>query len=89
MVAFKYRSKHEDAGWRNRWDWALFVGGFVPSLVFGVAVGNVLVGAPFRFDGDLRMTYEGTLLGLFTPSRCSPACCRWRCWRCMARAGWR
>lgn len=66
-VAFKYRSKKPDAGWRARWDWALFVGGFVPALVFGVAVGNVLVGAPFRFDSDLRMTYEGTLLGLFTP----------------------
>ncbi len=66
-VAFKYRSKHADAAWRNRWDWALFMGGFVPALVFGVAVGNVLVGAPFRFDSDLRMTYEGTLLGLFTP----------------------
>lgn len=66
-VSFKYRSKHADPAWRNRWDWALFVGGFVPALVFGVAVGNVLVGAPFRFDSDLRMTYEGTLLGLFTP----------------------
>ncbi|HZV09331.1 MAG TPA: cytochrome d ubiquinol oxidase subunit II, partial [Novosphingobium sp.] len=66
-VSFKYRSKHADAGWRARWDWALFTGGFVPALVFGVAVGNVLAGAPFRFDSDLRMTYEGTLLGLFTP----------------------
>ena len=66
-VAFKYRSKHADPAWRARWDWALFAGGFVPALVFGVAVGNVLVGAPFRFDSDLRMTYEGTLLGLFTP----------------------
>ena len=66
-VAFKYRSKKPDAAWRARWDWALFVGGLVPALVFGVAVGNVLVGAPFRLDGDLRMTYEGSLLGLFTP----------------------
>jgi cytochrome d ubiquinol oxidase subunit II len=66
-VSFKYRSKHPDAAWRARWDWALFVGGLVPALVFGVAVGNVLAGAPFRFDSDLRMTYEGTLLGLFTP----------------------
>lgn len=66
-VAFKYRSKKPDAGWRARWDWALFIGGFVPALVFGVAVGNVLAGAPFRFDSDLRVTYEGTLLGLFTP----------------------
>ncbi len=66
-VGFKYRSKRPDPAWRSRWDWALFVGGLVPALVFGVAVGNVLKGAPFRFDSDLRATYEGTLLGLFTP----------------------
>ncbi|WP_294444431.1 cytochrome d ubiquinol oxidase subunit II [uncultured Sphingomonas sp.] len=66
-VGFKYRSKRPDAAWRTRWDWALFIGGFVPALVFGVAVGNVLLGAPFRLDGDLRSFYEGTLLGLFTP----------------------
>jgi cytochrome d ubiquinol oxidase subunit II len=66
-VGFKYRSKKPDARWRGRWDWALFVGGFVPALVFGVAVGNVLAGAPFRLDSDLRSFYEGTLLGLFTP----------------------
>ena len=66
-VAFKYRSKHSDAAWRARWDWALFVGGLVPALVFGVAVGNVLQGAPFRLDSDLRSHYEGTLLGLFSP----------------------
>jgi cytochrome d ubiquinol oxidase subunit II len=66
-VSFKYRSKHADPAWRSRWDWALFISGLVPALVFGVAVGNVLVGAPFRFDSDLRMTYEGSLLDLFTP----------------------
>lgn len=66
-VGFKYRSKRQDPRWRASWDWALFVGGFVPALVFGVAVGNVLVGAPFRFDSDLRLHYEGGLLGLFTP----------------------
>ncbi len=66
-VAFKYRSKRAGKGWRAFWDWALFVGGFVPALVFGVAVGNVLLGAPFRLDSDLRAFYEGSLLGLFTP----------------------
>ncbi|NBB51937.1 cytochrome d ubiquinol oxidase subunit II [Rhizobium sp. CRIBSB] len=66
-VAFKYRSKRPSPAWRSFWDWALFVGGFVPALVFGVAVGNVLLGAPFRFDSDLRAFYEGNLLGLFTP----------------------
>jgi len=66
-VAFKYRSKRPHGAWRTFWDWALFVGGFVPALVFGVAVGNVLIGAPFRLDGDLRAFYEGQFFGLFTP----------------------
>jgi len=47
-VGFKYRSKKPDPAWRSRWDWALFVGGFVPALVFGVAVGNVLTGIPWQ-----------------------------------------
>ncbi|MDF0489310.1 cytochrome d ubiquinol oxidase subunit II [Sphingomonas sp. H39-1-10] len=66
-VGFKYRSKRADRVWRTRWDYALFVGGLVPALVFGVAVGNVLSGAPFRLDSDLRSFYDGGLLGLFTP----------------------
>jgi cytochrome bd ubiquinol oxidase subunit II len=66
-VGFKYRSKRPDPRWRSAWDWALFIGGFVPALVFGVAVGNVLQGVPFRFDSDLRVAYEGSFLGLFTP----------------------
>jgi cytochrome d ubiquinol oxidase subunit II len=66
-VGFKYRSKRPGKIWRTVWDWALFVGGFAPALVFGVAVGNVLQGLPFRLDGDLRTHYEGGFLGLFTP----------------------
>ncbi|WP_417667130.1 cytochrome d ubiquinol oxidase subunit II [Roseibium sp.] len=66
-VAFKYRSKRPDPSWRSSWDWALFVGSFVPALVFGVAVGNVLLGVPFRLDQDLRMTYEGSFFDLFSP----------------------
>jgi cytochrome d ubiquinol oxidase subunit II len=66
-VGFKFRSKIEARGWRNVWDGALFVGGLVPALVFGVAFGNVLQGVPFRFDETLRLTYTGSLLGLFNP----------------------
>ncbi len=66
-VGFKYRSKRPDPRWRSGWDWALFVGGVVPALVFGVAVGNVLSGAPFRMDSDLRAFFDGSFLGLFTP----------------------
>jgi cytochrome d ubiquinol oxidase subunit II len=66
-VGFKYRSKRNDPTWRSRWDAAIFVGSFVPALVFGVAVGNVLLGLPFHFDSDLRAFYDGSFLALFTP----------------------
>ncbi|MFT4091201.1 MAG: cytochrome d ubiquinol oxidase subunit II [Asticcacaulis sp.] len=70
-VGFKYRSKKPSKVWRRNWDWALIIGGFVPALVFGVAVGNVLKGLPFSLDTDLRIAHDfsllGGLLGLFTP----------------------
>jgi cytochrome d ubiquinol oxidase subunit II len=66
-VGFKYRSKLEGTRWRTTWDTALFLGGLVPALVFGVAFGNTLQGVPFRFDDTLRMTYTGSLFGLFSP----------------------
>ena len=64
-VAFKYRSKRDSAKWRNGWDWALFVGGAVPALIFGVAVGNVLQGVPFQLSPDLFSRYEGSYYGKF------------------------
>ncbi|MFZ4077743.1 MAG: cytochrome d ubiquinol oxidase subunit II [Legionellaceae bacterium] len=66
-VGFKYRSKLANPSWRNFWDWALFVGGFVPSLIFGVAMGNVLQGVPFHFDNDLRPFYTGDFMMLLNP----------------------
>ncbi len=66
-VGFKFRSKVPARRWRAAWDWALFVSGLVPALVFGVAMGNVLLGVPFHFDDTLRIFYEGGLLGLLTP----------------------
>jgi cytochrome d ubiquinol oxidase subunit II len=65
-VAFKYRSKREEPGWRARWDWALFAGGAVPATLFGVAVGNVLLGVPFHLTPDLMPMYPGTMLGKFS-----------------------
>lgn len=66
-VGFKYRSKKPDPAWRARWDWALFIGGAVPALIFGVAIGNTLQGVPFHFTPDLRPIYEGSLFGLLNP----------------------
>jgi cytochrome d ubiquinol oxidase subunit II len=66
-VAITYRSKLADPRWRRIWDWALFVSGLVPALIFGVALGNMLRGVPFSFDTTMRMTYEGNLFGLLNP----------------------
>ncbi|MFJ5483702.1 cytochrome d ubiquinol oxidase subunit II [Pectobacterium actinidiae] len=66
-VAFKYRSKRESATWRSAWDWALFVGGFVPALICGVAVGNVLLGVPFRLTPEMAIFYDGSFFELLNP----------------------
>ncbi|SQH77597.1 cytochrome d terminal oxidase, subunit II [Shewanella benthica] len=66
-VGFDYRSKIEDPRWRSAWDWALFIGGFVPPLIIGVAFGNLLQGVPFNFDEYLRATYHGGFFGLLNP----------------------
>ena len=64
---FKFRSKMENPLWRASWDWALFAGGLVPSLVFGVAFGNLFLGVPFGFDADLRFHSDITLWSLLNP----------------------
>lgn len=66
-VGFEYRSKLADPRWRSAWDWALFVGGAVPALIFGVAFGNLLQGVPFHFDGDQRVFYTGSFWALLNP----------------------
>ena len=66
-VSFVFRGKMQSAGWRNTWDWTLFISGLVPSLVFGVAFGNYLLGVPFHYDETLRMTYEGGFFALLNP----------------------
>ncbi|HAU1201135.1 TPA: cytochrome d ubiquinol oxidase subunit II [Legionella pneumophila] len=66
-VGFKYRSKLDNPTWRAFWDWALFIGGFVPALIFGVAVGNVIKGVPFYFDESLRVFYTGSFFELLNP----------------------
>lgn len=66
-VGFKYRNLVKDQRWRNAWDWGLFVGSFVPAVVFGVAFGNLFLGVPFSFDNMMRSTYTGSFWNLLNP----------------------
>ena len=66
-IGFDYRSKLPSQKWRDYWDVALFAGGFVPALIFGVAFGNLLQGVPFHFDNDMRIFYTGSFWALLNP----------------------
>lgn len=66
-VGFDYRSKIANPTWRKTWDWGLFVGGFVPPLIFGVAFGNLLQGVPFHFTDMLVPVYTGSFWALLNP----------------------
>ncbi len=49
-TGFDYRGKIQSHAWRRFWDLGLLVSGGVPVFVFGVAMGNCLLGFPFHFD---------------------------------------
>ena len=62
-VAFEFRGKRDDQAWRNRWDWAIFIGSLLPALLWGVTVGNLMRGV--AIEGD--MNYYGGLIPLLNP----------------------
>lgn len=66
-VGFNFRGKVTDPRWRDIWDWTLVASGTVVMLISGVAFGNLFLGVPFRFDADLRMTWDGSLIDLLHP----------------------
>jgi cytochrome bd ubiquinol oxidase subunit II len=66
-VGFAFRGKRPDLLWRNTWDWALFVGGSVPALLFGVAFGNLFLGVPFHYDDMMRPVFTGSFFNLLHP----------------------
>ncbi len=59
-VAFEFRSKDENPLWRKFWDWMIFVGSFLPALLWGVAIANFVRGVPI----DETMTYVGGFFNL-------------------------
>ena len=66
-VSLNFRNKSDDARWRATWDGLLTFTGIVPALLFGVAIGNLFLGVPLRYDDTMRITYDGGLIGLLRP----------------------
>jgi cytochrome d ubiquinol oxidase subunit II len=62
-VALEFRGAVAAPRWRRAFDWAFGIGSLVPSLLFGVAVGNVLRGVPLTAGGE----WAGSFVGLLNP----------------------
>jgi len=62
-VSLDFRA--HDPEWAGVWDWAFFLGSALPALLYGVAVGNIVLGAPLTSGGEFAGNFF-TLLG-FTP----------------------
>jgi cytochrome d ubiquinol oxidase subunit II len=62
-VSFEFRKKIDSPAWRRVWDTCIFLGSFLPALLFGVAFANIFRGLPIDADG----IYRGTLFTLLNP----------------------
>ncbi len=62
-VAINYRNKVSDSQWVVAWDFAFAIGSFLPSLLYAVAVGNLLRGLSLNASGD----YTGGFFALLNP----------------------
>jgi cytochrome d ubiquinol oxidase subunit II len=62
-VSMEFRSKVESDRWRRFWDWAFFGGSATATLLFGVAVGNAMIGLPLDQAGN----FTGTLFDQLAP----------------------
>jgi cytochrome d ubiquinol oxidase subunit II len=62
-VAFEFRGKVESKSWRKIWDFAFGIGSLLPSILFGVAIGNIIRGIPLNSLGN----FTGDFIGLLNP----------------------
>jgi cytochrome d ubiquinol oxidase subunit II len=51
-VSIEFRSKITSASWRRFWDWGFFGGSTLAALLFGVAVGNAMLGVALEEAGN-------------------------------------
>ena len=62
-VAIEMRSKLPMPWWRGMWDWSFSIASFVAPLLFGVALGNMVLGIPLDADHN----FTGGFFSLLRP----------------------
>ncbi len=62
-VSFEFRGKIDAPRWKKIWDTTIFIGSFLPALLFGVAFANIFQGIPI----DRHGIFHGNLLTLLNP----------------------
>lgn len=62
-VAFEFRGKIDDPRWRQRWDWCIIFGSWVPAVLWGVAFANIAYGVAINADKH----YVGGFWALLNP----------------------
>jgi cytochrome bd ubiquinol oxidase subunit II len=61
-VSMEFRGLGSTDNWKNNWDKTLMISSFLPSLLLGVAFGNIFEGLPMDANG-----YHGSLFTLLNP----------------------
>jgi len=62
-VSIEFRSKVDSAAWKRFWDFSFCGASVLATFLFGVAVGNALIGMPINAEG----TFTGAFLDLIRP----------------------
>ena len=62
-VSIELRNKRQSPRWRAFWDWSFFAGSGLATLLFGVAVGDAMIGLPLNAEGD----FAGSFIDLLNP----------------------
>jgi len=71
LRAVSLEMRHRDEKWKRLWDATFFLGSFVPALLLGCAVGNIIRGVPMELSvtggGGGGPDYAGTFWQLLNP----------------------
>ena len=62
-ISFEFRSQDESSRWRNAWDVVFSLSSVVATLLFGIALGNILRGIPLDSSGN----FTGSFWTLLNP----------------------